>query len=101
MTRPPDAERPPRRAAARNALQGVGVTFEDTTPHHLIPVASTWVETRCRGGAACVEVSARVEAGHRTKYAEGCDHHGEQLLETARRIAEAHGYGSADRSVDK
>ena len=41
-------------------------------------------------GAVCPEVELRLEAGHRTKYVEGCAEHGEELLAAARRIAEVH-----------
>ena len=37
-------------------------------------------EVRCANGTACVEVTARLDAGHRTKYVEGCAEHGEELL---------------------
>jgi hypothetical protein len=45
---------------------------------------------RCHHGIACPEVTARVAAAHRTKYAEGCEHHADELFAIAQRIAEAH-----------
>ena len=49
------------------------------------------IETRCASsGAACLEVLARLEAAHRTIYAENCREHGEELLAIARRIADVH-----------
>jgi hypothetical protein len=43
---------------------------------------------RCHDGHACIEVTARVDAAHRTIYNEGCREHGEELLAHAQRIAE-------------
>ena len=49
------------------------------------------IETRCaRDGTACVEVLARLDAGHRVKYVEGCREHGDALIARAARIADVH-----------
>lgn len=49
------------------------------------------IEKRCASdGTACEEVTARVEKAHVVKYLEDCEHHAQQLLEVARRIADVH-----------
>ena len=45
---------------------------------------------RCANGRPCVEVTEQLEAGHGTKYVEGCAEHGEELIAQAARIAEVH-----------
>lgn len=58
------------------------------------------VEVRCSPpDRACIEVTARVAAGQQAIHETGCPEQGRRLLETARRIAVEHGYGSsADES---
>jgi hypothetical protein len=48
------------------------------------------MEHRCADGTACIEVLARLDAGHRVKYAEHCPEHGEELIAQAARIADVH-----------
>lgn len=81
----------PATAAGRSATTAVNVgQITSTLPRHM----------RCRDGAACEEVVARVAAADVARR-QGCTEHAEQLLATARRIAGVHDWGNATgRDVD-
>lgn len=55
------------------------------------------IERRCADGAACVEVTARVEAAHVARYVDGDHVQADRLFAAAARWAAAHQHGSGSR----
>jgi hypothetical protein len=91
MRSPPDAKPPP------DGPGGDPDILDQDRPRRIDRTAgvsqSTEVEVRCSDGRGCPEVVDRVRAAHVAKYVEGCEHHADELLATARRFAELHRYG--------
>ena len=91
---------PDNASLARNRPERTAAVLgsSGTVPGPAAPM--TELEQKCRDAVACVEVTARVEAGQRAIHELDLSELGHQLLAQAQRFAEVHGHGAGPAELE-